>query len=249
MFSYVLCNTKYCLVINNADNQYNYFIHKLLITVISIHFCNMYWKILYKLINENKWFYTSYAVLVLIAGFLQISTAQFSVSIAINKLNTPWLDVAFTYLTHIGDGFFAVGVVVIVLVFKRKNIWDAIACLAIPGLLTQFLKRMVFTGHFRPSFKMKHIPNLHYINGVDMHELYSFPSGHSTSAFALFLLLSFYIKNKTVGAALCFAAALVAITRIYLLQHFLEDVLLGSIIGVVCCTLIYAIFETKRAKN
>lgn len=209
----------------------------------------MYWKILYSLISENKWFYMSYTMLLLIAGFLQISNTQFNVSITINQLNTPLLDVFFTNLTHIGDGFFAVGVVVMVLFLNRKHVWDAIACLSVPGLLTQFLKRIVFTGHFRPSVKMQHIPNLHYVNGVDIHELYSFPSGHSTSAFALFLLLSFYIKNKVLGAAMCFAAALVAITRIYLLQHFLEDVLSGSIIGVVCCTLIYAIFETKRAKN
>jgi membrane-associated phospholipid phosphatase len=61
----------------------------------------------------------------------------------------------------------------------------------------------------------------------------SFPSGHTLSAFALYGFLAFSSKNKTVSTVLLLAlAVLVAISRVYLLQHFLQDILMGSVLGV-----------------
>ena len=73
----------------------------------------------------------------------------------------------------------------------------------------------------------------HY--GID--QLYtgatSFPSGHTLSAFALFGYLALLSAHKRwVALALFLTALLVGLSRIYLIQHFLEDVYAGSIFGM-----------------
>ena len=67
-----------------------------------------------------------------------------------------------------------------------------------------------------------------------MHSFFSFPSGHTVSAFALFAFFAFLSKNKYGFIWLIFAV-LTAFSRIYLCQHFLIDTFAGSVIGTVTC--------------
>jgi len=63
----------------------------------------------------------------------------------------------------------------------------------------------------------------------------SFPSGHTVAAFALYSLLTLMIGRKYAPWGLAFAllAMLVGISRIFLVQHFLIDVLAGAVLGLV----------------
>jgi membrane-associated phospholipid phosphatase len=61
----------------------------------------------------------------------------------------------------------------------------------------------------------------------------SFPSGHTTSVFAFMAFLSIITKNKLFSILYLLMAIFAAYSRMYLAQHFLEDVITGSIIGVV----------------
>ncbi|RZK40560.1 MAG: phosphatase PAP2 family protein, partial [Hymenobacter sp.] len=76
-------------------------------------------------------------------------------------------------------------------------------------------------------------PPLHIVEGVVMGTLKSFPSGHSTSAFSVFLLLTLLVKNKRWGYVFLLLAAAAAYSRVYLAQHFVEDVYAGSLLGTV----------------
>ena len=59
----------------------------------------------------------------------------------------------------------------------------------------------------------------------------SFPSGHTTAAFACMTPVIIMGKPKYKIAALCFAV-LMGIARIYLVVHFPSDVLAGMIVGI-----------------
>ncbi len=58
---------------------------------------------------------------------------------------------------------------------------------------------------------------------------FSFPSGHSITAFAVAIPLSYFYPTAACG--LLFIACNVAISRILLGMHFLSDVLAGMLIG------------------
>lgn len=215
----------------------------------NVHFCAMYWQTLHQLLLKNKNLYIAYTFLLCLAATLQLQIGQYSLSLVINGIHNQYLDYFFTYITHVGDGLFAIPIIVFVVWLNKKEALKAIAVLYGPALITQVLKRLIFSDSFRPIRHLKDFNQLHWIPGLEIHELNSFPSGHSTSAFALAFLLALMLPNKKWGFLFLIPALAVALSRVYLLQHFFEDVFAGAIIGGVAATLIYAIFETQRAKQ
>lgn len=211
--------------------------------------CGVYFTTLLKIIRENYSYYLAYLFFLLTGLFFQLSYSQTDISVHVNGVNSPLLDKAFIVLTYIGDGLFATAVVLIIFFIKRKYWLNAALCFSVPALITQVLKRFVFEDHFRPGITMKNFTQLHYVEGIFMNELNSFPSGHSTSAFAVFTFLALIKNNKRYQFIFLIIAALIGYSRIYLLQHFLQDVLAGSVIGISICTLIFAAFENYHNKN
>jgi membrane-associated phospholipid phosphatase len=79
----------------------------------------------------------------------------------------------------------------------------------------------------------------HIIKGLDIHSYNSFPSGHTTSAFALFGMLALLDERKGRGWFFLVIAAMTGYSRVYLFQHFVEDAYVGSIIGTVSTVVVY----------
>jgi undecaprenyl-diphosphatase len=59
---------------------------------------------------------------------------------------------------------------------------------------------------------------------------FSFPSGHTMTAFSIALVLSYFYPS--LEATLFFLALSIASSRIVLGMHFLSDVLAGMVLGV-----------------
>lgn len=78
------------------------------------------------------------------------------------------------------------------------------------------------------------------IEGIEPYTAFSsFPSGHTMAAFALFGILSFMSKKNWQKVMFLFIAVLVGFSRIYLGHHFLEDVLMGSALGLIIAILMH----------
>jgi len=82
----------------------------------------------------------------------------------------------------------------------------------------------------------------------------SFPSGHSTSAFALavFILYEPLIKHKGFTLGLFIIAASAAISRVYWGHHYLIDILGGAFLGTFLALIITGIAEKalqEKLKN
>lgn len=78
----------------------------------------------------------------------------------------------------------------------------------------------------------------------------SFPSGHSMAAFALFYVLSYIYQNKYFDYFFLTLAVLAALSRSYLFNHFLQDILVGSLIGLVIALFsIYMISNIMPTKS
>jgi membrane-associated phospholipid phosphatase len=68
----------------------------------------------------------------------------------------------------------------------------------------------------------------------------SFPSGHTMSAFALYTFLALCLPRKRINSLILLSLpVMVGISRIYLIKHFLKDVLLGALVGVILAVLLY----------
>ena len=82
---------------------------------------------------------------------------------------------------------------------------------------------------------------INLVQGMELFQGYtSFPSGHTMSAFTLATLLILLLpRSNWLGLGIALWAILSGISRIYLVQHFLEDVIFGAVLGVIVAWLLY----------
>ena len=185
------------------------------------------------------------ALMIIIFLFLYGRTGAF---IIINSSYNHPLDYFFKYVTFLGDGLIYIPIVIYCVLFNRQFLVPVVAAIIICTILTHFLKRVVFPNELRPfSLEMQRVI-IHKVEGVQLHRLHSFPSGHTSTAFTMALLLASVMKNKCWAFILPLTAFFVGYSRVYLAQHFPADVLAGIIIGIVSAylsLLIYAAWKKK----
>jgi len=75
---------------------------------------------------------------------------------------------------------------------------------------------------------------------------YSFPSGHATVIFAAVTTLSLYYKDKRLAFLLYILSGFVALSRIILGVHRLEDVMIGLLIGIVIGILVQKAYDNYK---
>jgi membrane-associated phospholipid phosphatase len=187
-------------------------------------------------------------LLFLITGavFILINTKA-ETHLEFNRHHNAFFDHFFRFATYLGEGFAVLLTVVILLVVSYRSTLIVALANILSGLITQTLKHTVFEDVVRPKKFFEGIHDLYLVPEVENHLYNSFPSGHSTSAFALYFSLALVLKKKSLKF-LCFVLAMmVGYSRIYLSQHFLEDVYAGSIIGVACALLIFIVIQNSQA--
>ena len=188
-----------------------------------------------QLIKENKYFFVPFLLFLTSTIVLLLSYTRPELHILSNKANRPFFDQFFKYATYFGDGIMiAVIAAVLLFVSFRNTIAFLIGSLS-ASVLVQLFKKVLLEDMYRPSkyFELHETYRLHLIEGVKLHSLHSFPSGHTTTAFNVFLMLSIVVKNRLLKLLCLLLAVIVAYSRVYLSQHFLIDITVGSIIGIV----------------
>ncbi|QJW87905.1 phosphatase PAP2 family protein [Spirosoma taeanense] len=191
-------------------------------------------------LQKNRLFFALYALGLVVVGFLQLCYSQEMLMQWVNFRNSSTADVFFTYATYLGDGAFFVIVCIILLIYNRRVGFMAFASFGLSSLTSLFLKTIVFPERLRPLKFFEHSTyQYHIIKGLNIYSYNSFPSGHTTSAFALFSLLAFIDERKGRGWFFVVLAVLTGYSRVYLFQHFVEDAYVGSLVGTTASVLIY----------
>lgn len=173
-----------------------------------------------------------YLLLLLLGALMLLNHGKADIHLFVNQLNHPVADTFFKYITHLGDGLFSVAVILVLLFFSKRYSLMQLTAFLSSGLVVQALKRFVFKGSLRPVAFFEGLADLHLVEGVKIARLHALPSGHTATAFALFFCLIFTTQNRVLQAFYLFLALITGYSRMYLSQHFLPDVLLGSLVGV-----------------
>ena len=154
----------------------------------------------------------------------------------------------FKWSSFLGEGFTIV-FISIYLIFKNKDLvkYWALAFFIQLGL-TQGIKNLLKAPRpflFFPEGTLAPIKDVPIL----LHN--SMPSGHTSSAFLIVSFIIFFLlkETKQLIIFLTLSAIMVGFSRIYLLAHFKEDVLVGSAIGVMSSEIAYYFYSSKLKRN
>jgi undecaprenyl-diphosphatase len=156
-----------------------------------------------------------------------IQSRDYGLMRRVNRWNAPrWIRLWMICATRGGDGWLWYALGGAILLFGGENRYRATGASALAAasgiLLFLWLKRL--TGRKRPCHLEPHcwarlLPP----------DQFSFPSGHTITAFAVAVPVALFFPDLTVGVLFC--AFSIALSRILLGMHFLSDVIAGAAIG------------------
>lgn len=168
---------------------------------------------------------------------IKLSYTREEIYFAVNSINWPFADAVAPYITDIGDGLTTIALVLVLLLFSYRKAFILLGSYALSsGIVAQSLKHL-FDAPRPKLYFQDQLDKIHFITGTNQLSLHSFPSGHTVTIFSTTLIIAYWAKNKVWGFPLFVLAVLVGYSRMYLSQHFFEDVTAGSVIGLVVTTM------------
>jgi membrane-associated phospholipid phosphatase len=199
-------------------------------------------------VSDNRQFFFGFFLLMMVMVVLLLVYSKADSFMMINVYHSKALDYFFIVYTNVGDGLFNIGIAVILFFYKRFLIGiEIIISFLLSGALVQLLKYLFPMA--RPSVFLANAHYNHFIKNVTLTGHASFPSGHAASVFALATILSLFDKNKNRSYLYLLFAALVGYSRIYLAQHFLQDVFWGSVDGFICALIVYFVIKKNVSRR
>ncbi|WP_315108361.1 phosphatase PAP2 family protein [Clostridium intestinale] len=159
-------------------------------------------------------------------------------------LSNTFLDRILPIITNLGQGGAIWIVISLALIISRKYRKAGLLTLAV--LLINYLIGDVALKNIiereRPFISIEGIKLI-----VKPPSSFSFPSGHTSSAFAAATILSLHIKKYSF--LFITLACIIGFSRIYLYVHYLSDVIAGMCLGIVVamiCNIIWENFLEKK---
>ncbi len=199
-----------------------------------------------ELIRRYRFEFLLYSLILSAGIILVLAIPKLQLHMLMNSSHAEVPDIFFKTVTWLGDGWFAVIFSLVFLFVRFRYFFMLILSFSLSGILAQFLKRVVFPEAMRPAAFFEQMPGLDTVAGVGLHHTLSFPSGHTTTAFAILLLSGFILRNRMGFLTGMILAWSVALSRVYLSQHFFIDVLAGSVLGTLSALFFYWYFQRLK---
>lgn len=213
------------------------------------------------LVKQNAIFIMLSLTLVVALGLALLYIPKGELHLLLCDRHTPARDILYRYYTHVAEWFPYVVCVSLLLFGRLGDGLFATSAMILSALTTQLFKHIVNAP--RPvNWFAGCMPDvqLPLVDGVKMNMWFSFPSGHTTSFFALAFVACILLDNERSPIAnkklqialqilLVFLAALGGYSRIYLSQHFALDVFAGVLVGVLITMLCWTVFNRLEDKK
>ena len=196
-----------------------------------------------QILVSNKYFIVPFLISILGGAFFMSIYTTSEGHLLVNQYHSLFFDTFFRYITYLGDGvMFAVIIILGLFIRFRISLYSIIVGVLILFVISYISKELLFHDWPRPA-KVFGEGNLHYIDGVVNHMISTFPSGHSTTAFGIYTLVALFCKRNSAKLVFAIIAILTAFSRVYLSQHFIRDIVVGAVIGVIIAIAVYYYFN------
>ena len=174
------------------------------------------------------------------------------------QIQSAFMNVVAEFITFFGGSSFVIPMAVagaIMIPFKKTRRFGMAVLFAVlvGTLLTNLVMKPLFA---RPRPYIYYADNTvfmawHEFAGGHLESEKSFPSGHTTAAFELGVAIFLVMKNKKIAWIFPVFSALVGLSRIYLMVHYVTDVIGGVFVGTFAGIMGYLIMKAilEKTKN
>lgn len=157
-----------------------------------------------------------------------------------STLHYPILDKIMIVSTQLGDkGLIWIGLSFVLLTNRKTRTAGILSLTAL--VLSTIVGEGILKHLFQRERPYVDFPWVHLLVGKSTS--FSFPSGHTTSSFAVAYVLSRVLKKHSY--IFWAFAILIAFSRLYLFMHYPTDVIAGIIVGLACGKITISLFENK----
>ena len=154
----------------------------------------------------------------------------------INQFRHPIADIYFQVANLLGDGWIILGVFALALFIDFRLTLAVVISAVLVLLFVSIGKQWLYPDVLRPAAAINGTV-LETLDGIALRNRRSFPSGHTTTAFAMAYIILSRSKGISIKIFLAVLAISAACARVYLVQHFPEDVCMGAILGIAAAAI------------
>lgn len=156
-------------------------------------------------------------------------------------------DFVFNFMSYLAEGWIWIPYFILLSGWFKKDGLFILLNFLLSTLLTQIPKNFIWDKVSRPMASSLPHEKIHTVNGVEMHLWNSFPSGHTATAFTLFLVTVYFFPRKMILLFGFLYAVACGYSRVYLGQHFPIDVAGGITVALI--TILLSIYIRKNEKT
>lgn len=197
--------------------------------------------------ERGRFFLVPWAILLLAGTAAVFYVGKQDLHLALNLRQPRSADAVFRFITRLGEGW-ALGLALFYLLFRSRYAVGFLASAWLGSVLfIQLLKQAFFDHMRRPAAVFEGSDVIHFVEGVTYRFGNSFPSGHTGDIFSVCFALTLLSRHPRLGWVYFVPAVLVAYSRVFLSQHFMQDILAGSFVAVCCTSLCFWLWHKYSA--
>ncbi len=159
----------------------------------------------------------------------------------LQSLRNGFLDTMFEFFTMFGEELMVIAILGGIYWCVNKKVGERLGITVFISLGFNSLLKIIFM-RLRPFMVDESIVNLR----PETSGGYSMPSGHAQSASTVFFGVYQFFKKKSLLIIAIIITTLVAISRMYIGVHYLSDVIVGSLLGIIITYLMYRLIGKKE---
>ena len=197
-------------------------------------------------ILKNNWpAFALYLFFIGLASYFILRYEKNAIHLYVNQyVGNPFLNGFFFWATWLGDGWIAPLMVLILAIVNARAGFSALCSWLLAAIVSTVLKYYFFDDAHRPYYIFQYYERheLNLVEGLHVNIHNSFPSGHATQAFAVLMSMCLFADRHKFKILFLMVAVLTAFSRVYLSQHWLIDIVAGSLIGTGTSILFYYLY-------
>ena len=196
--------------------------------------------------NHNLPYFIIFPIVWTIGLIATLAINKGDLVIYYSQHRSDFWDTFYIFSTRLGEHYTYILAGIILLFIRFRHLITVGVTAIVVTIVSYGLKKLFAQPRPYAWFEMEgRLDEITLVDGIGKYVgRTSFPSGHTMSGFAVFTVLALITRYTGLKILFLILAILVGLSRVYLVMHFLQDVVFGSILGVLIAYFLF-VYQTR----